>query len=227
MKRIRRYLSKRRTPKKSRETPSLAKDQLNWHEGDFTDFVEHPRFGRYPIRTGLNPETSFSGGVYLHWHSDPSCRIPFTAVIADTTKQNQPTVAVTHYYDSKRHCRDCKQPFIFFAQEQRYWYETLQFPLTSDCVRCVNCRQQERILSKQRAEYERLIQLDSLEVEERLNLVALGLNLVEHGLFGDRVLAQLTARLNQLPAPLADDQLKLSSELRTKIDEMKLRNQQL
>ena len=110
----------------------------------FDDYVEHPLYGRVPRVTGLNPKEDFGGNVFLHWHSPEDVRIPNTAVQADTSKQPTATVAVTHYFDSKRTCRDCQRPFLFFAEEQKYWYEELGFRLDADCIRCVECRKKHR-----------------------------------------------------------------------------------
>ncbi len=85
----------------------------------YADFVEHPRYGRGPRHTGLNPQDNFTQGVYLGWHSPEGQRIPETAVAADTTKQVSKPVAVSHYYDLKRKCRDCNRMFIFFADEKK------------------------------------------------------------------------------------------------------------
>jgi len=225
MKRIRRYLSERLTRKKRIRPPVTPEEPADWQPEDFKNFVEHPRFGRDPIRTGLNPETDFISGIFLHWHSDASCRIPFTAVKAETKKQNQPTVAVTHYYDVKRHCRGCKRPFIFFAQEQRYWYETLQFPLEADCVRCVKCREKDRILSEKRANYERLIHHAKLDAEQTLELVDIALELIENEIFSIRVLERATAKLNGLPESLPDHHRSLSKQLRLKIKQLRDSNE--
>jgi hypothetical protein len=110
---------------------------------EYDNYVEHPRFGRYPRITGLNPESDFTTGKpFLHWNATE--RIPNTAVEADLSRQSRATVPVTHYYDVKRTCRDCARPFIFFADEQKHWYEELKLPLEADCVRCVPCRKTQR-----------------------------------------------------------------------------------
>lgn len=71
---------------------------------DFASFVEHPRFGRGPRFTGLNPVpgTPKSGApaVHLHWWSVEASRIADTAIEADVSKQKAsgstwPTAAST------------------------------------------------------------------------------------------------------------------------------------
>jgi hypothetical protein len=55
-------------------------------------FVDHPRYGRFPEITGLNPEGNFANGIHLHWHSPLGIRIPNTA-IAPAATQTPPVVA--------------------------------------------------------------------------------------------------------------------------------------
>lgn len=101
--------------------------------GGYSDYVEHPRFGRWPRLTELNPDAT-DGTVFCHWHSPPGVRVPDTAIAADVTKQSAATVPVTHYFDARRVCRKCERPFLFFAEEQRFWYEELGFPLEADAL---------------------------------------------------------------------------------------------
>ncbi|MEZ6136779.1 MAG: zinc-ribbon domain containing protein [Pirellulaceae bacterium] len=85
----------------------------------YADFVEHPRYRAWSAaRTGMNPRDDLSQGVYLGWHSRSDERIPDTAIEANTDRQPNATVPVTHYFDLKRKCRDCGRNFIFFAEEQ-------------------------------------------------------------------------------------------------------------
>jgi Flp pilus assembly protein TadD len=48
------------------------------------------------------------------------------------------------YVDEDRECIQCGRTFVFRAKEQKYWYEVLQFTLTSVPVRCTDCRRQRR-----------------------------------------------------------------------------------
>lgn len=48
------------------------------------------------------------------------------------------------YRDTSATCRDCREPFVFKASEQKFWYETLKFTLSSWPVRCVACRKAVR-----------------------------------------------------------------------------------
>lgn len=190
-------------------------------------YVEHPRYGRRPRYTGLdlNP---YDLKVQLHANATnvhelqkralqvfgkklgymtpleritpkTPFRIPGTAIKADPSKQNQPTVPVTHYYDVERVCRNCRQPFIFFAEEQKYWYETLRFPLDSDCIRCPSCRKAERFLARNRATYERLAAMKERDWKDNFKMAGSALTLVENGVFGSRVIQTIRRLLKTIP----------------------------
>ncbi len=110
---------------------------------EFDDYANHPMFGSGPRYTGLNPSDE-PLKAFFHWHSPVGVRIPNTAVVADVSAQEMATVPVTHYFDSRRVCRTCGVKFIFFADDQKYWYETLKFRLDADCVNCWDCRKANR-----------------------------------------------------------------------------------
>ncbi len=168
------------------------------NDDEFADYVEHPRFGRLPRYTGLNPQTDYRG-THIHWHSPIDCRIPNTAIVANTSRQKAPTVAVTHYYDVMRRCRDCKRMFLFFAEEQRYWYEELGFGLDSDCVRCVDCRKVEQDTAGLRVKYELLFHRENRSHEETLELIDCGLTLIERSIFGHQSLDRIRCWLKSIP----------------------------
>jgi hypothetical protein len=168
---------------------------------EFREFVIHPRYGQGPKITGLNPENDLvTGRVFLHWHSPEGVRIPNTAIPADLSRQGPATVPVTHYFDAKRKCVDCARPFIFFAAEQKYWYEELGFPLESDCVRCVDCRKKQQGLELKRQRYEQLFQIQNRTPEQNLELAECALSLAEVGLFGKRQLERVRAMLKKISA---------------------------
>jgi hypothetical protein len=162
------------------------------------DFVVHPRYGDEPRLTGLNPKPDFlTGAVHLHWHSLGEARIANTAIAADTSRQNQPTIAVTHYFDSRRVCIDCRQSFLFFAAEQKYWYEVLGFPLEANCIRCAPCRKEQRALQARRQRYEVLFALEARTPDQDIELVESALALVGAGVFGTRLLERLRSILKK------------------------------
>ena len=165
----------------------------------YANFVEHPRYGRSPNITGLNPHTDYGGDTFIHWHSPKECRIPNSAIPADTTRQVSRTVPVTHYYDVKRNCRDCRRFFIFFAAEQKYWYETLGFGLESDCVRCVECRKNQQGIASQRARYEELSHVAERTIDETIEMAECCLSLIEASVFGGKSTHRVRTLLNFVP----------------------------
>lgn len=67
------------------------------------------------------------------------------------------------YYDFTKHCSDCGSDFLFSAQEQRYWYEILKFPVVVDANQCRDCRRKRR----EHANYQREIQHAQQSLDER------------------------------------------------------------
>ena len=167
---------------------------------EYEAYVKHPRYGRGPRITELNPETLFGCNVFIHWHSSKECRIPNTAIPADLTRQNSATVPVTHYYDVKRKCRDCGRPFIFFAEEQKHWYETLGFGLDSDCVRCVACRKRQQGTARVRERYVELFHITDRTVDENLEMANCCLALIEAGVFHKRQTERVRMLVNTIEA---------------------------
>jgi hypothetical protein len=171
----------------------------------YTDFVYHPRYGRVPHITGLNPERHAGRSVYIHWHSPKECRIPDTAIEADVSKQPTATVRVTHYFDVIRKCRDCGKSFIFFAQEQKHWYEELGFGLNSDCVRCVPCRKRQQGIAQTRERYEELFHVVNRTTDQNLEMADCCLSLVEEGVFHDRQTERIRMLLNLVADQCSED----------------------
>jgi hypothetical protein len=168
---------------------------------EYAGFVEHPRYGKAPRLTGLDVADSFDGNVYCHWHSPPGVRVPNTAIAADVSRQAEATLHVTHYFDARRVCRKCERPFLFFAEEQKHWYEDLRFPLEADCLDCPPCRKDQQRLQASRRKYDSLLEKPARTPVDTLELVECGLLLVESAVFS----AKLVPRLRGLLKPLMLD----------------------
>jgi hypothetical protein len=169
---------------------------------DYDAYVEHPRFGRGPRITGFNPETNYDVApgqplVKLHWHSPPDRRIANTAVKADVSKQIFTTLPVTHYFDSKRTCYRCQRPFIFFAEEQKHWYEELGFSIEVDCDRCVPCRKKDQGIARRRRRYEELFHVAHPSDEELLEMAECCLSLIEASIFSPQKEERVRMLLNR------------------------------
>src|SRR5262245_55821329 len=85
---------------------------------EYASYVEHPRFGRGPRLTGLNPTRAHTSFAHLlnPGHGKP---IPSTAIEANPDRQAPRAGGVAYYWDFRRVCVDCARPFIFFAEEQK------------------------------------------------------------------------------------------------------------
>jgi hypothetical protein len=187
----------------------------------YDEFVDHPRYGRRPKITGLNPNPT-DRGVHLHWNTttheeivaqyeaaigkkwpygdwssySETTRIPNTAIVADLSRQTPATIPVTHYFDLERTCLDCRRSFIFFAAEQKYWYEELGFGLESDCIRCVECRKRQQGIVRQREQYETLFRVEHRTEEQTLQMAEACLSLIESGIFAVRQTERVRMLLN-------------------------------
>jgi Probable zinc-ribbon domain len=184
----------------------------------YSDYVEHPRFGRGPRVTGLNPVDTVDGSVFCHWHSPPGVRVPDTAVAADVARQISATVPVTHYFDARRVCRKCERPFLFFAEEQRFWYEELGFPLAADALECVACRRDERQLRARKEKYEALLAAPARTESETLLLVECAVVLVESDVFATKVIPRLRGLLKPILAEPEGPNYAQAQALRLRIE---------
>ena len=137
------------------------------------------------------------GEVYLGWHIEGL--IPKTAVKANTSKQKPATFHFTHYFDLERKCRDCDRDFIFFAAEQKHWYEELQFGLDSDCVRCVPCRKKVQGIERTRRQFEDLFHTEDRSPDQSLMMAECVLELIENNSFAQKQTERVRMLLNQLP----------------------------
>jgi hypothetical protein len=221
----------------------LPQSDMSNQDDKYSQYVDHPRYGRGPRLTGLNPDP-LAVDVSLHWHSTNSLeiaqrcemltgqkwphdktldfgmdckRIPNTAIAADLTLQSRATVPVTHYFDVERVCRDCRRPFIFFGEEQRCWYEELGLPIESDCVRCMPCREHKRNISSNQQRYEELFHNRGRTADESLEMVACCLSLIEYSVFSRKQLHRVRSVLNQLPADVSESTKARAQELMDRI----------
>ena len=105
---------------------------------EYADYVENPRYGREPRITGFDPPEQPDMGI-LHWIFPPESRIPNTGILADPNRQKVTSFPMFYYFDQKKICNDCQRPFLFFAEEQKFWYEELRFDLNSTCIHCFPC----------------------------------------------------------------------------------------
>jgi len=146
-------------------------------------YVDHPRFGNQPIPS----EYDFSKEEIeqAHWSYSGLKYFPYTAIPANVEKQNSGTNTRTIYVDIAMVCEICNQPFIFFAQEQKYWFETLEFYVDATCKRCCNCRRKKHEVSTMQQRYESLVNLAERSTDESRELKQIALELYQLGYIKD------------------------------------------
>jgi hypothetical protein len=187
---------------------------------DYDTYAEHPRFGKAPRLTGLHPQEDYDS-VRFHWRNGPcygdqmvpqiwrdlprwlwddgTRTVPNTAVAADPARQPTATVPVTHYFDLDKVCRDCGRRFLFFALEQKCWYEEFGLRLEVIAVRCVACRKAERVARQRHRRYEALLRLPARTTDEALEAAERYVDLVEAGVFARKRLDRVHRHLDAVP----------------------------
>lgn len=176
----------------------------------YADYVEHPRYGKGPRYTVLNPESGDSEAL-SRAHTGGS--IPYTEILADPELQADSLNPVTYYCDLDRLCRDCGRSFIFFAEEQRYWYETLKFKLPAGCVRCIECRKKRQKAARLRERYQHLSRRIERTDHETLEMAESCLILIETGEFTHNKLSRVRELLNSLSADASPTLRKQTQQL--------------
>jgi hypothetical protein len=107
----------------------------------------HPLYGVIPF---IHHKTvGLTGKVYEWWQEDPDYqpKLPRGAIRGNVKKQNYCPAHHTpkyFYVDEAHTCIQCGKNFIFRPEEQKYWYETLQFNFSSIPIRCAECRRARR-----------------------------------------------------------------------------------
>ena len=117
----------------------------------------------------------------------------------------------------KRQCLDCGRLFIFFAEEQKHWYEELGFGLDSDCVRCVVCRKRQQGLARERERYEELFHVSDRTTDENLEMAACCLSLIEATVFHRRQTERVRMLLNRISAECDVKTQNRINELRARL----------
>lgn len=119
-------------------------------------FVEHPRYGSQPIRSGERWTEAKIRHAYWRYNSERMI-FPESAITADIARQCYGYSPRRVYVDCARVCRTCHRPFLFFALEQQFWFEVLKFFVDADCRHCQGCRYESQLFKRSVAEYDGLI----------------------------------------------------------------------
>ncbi len=143
------------------------------------NYVPHPRYGTEPIPSGykVDADTIRRG----HWRLSDDRIFPETVLPANTENQNYALYPRKYYVDIERICRTCHRPFLFFAKEQRYWFETLRFFVDADCVFCPQCRRASRAIQRRLRRYSDLYANPAPSRKDLMFMVDDAVFLVEHG----------------------------------------------
>ncbi|MFH5803013.1 zinc-ribbon domain containing protein [Alienimonas sp. DA493] len=165
----------------------------------YADYVEHPRYGRGPRFTPDSWKGVLGFGGVRRFDDRPMA-IPGTYVRADVSRQKWSVVPRAGYFDQDCGCVDCGRRFIWFAEEQKHWFEELKFDLAAWCVRCVECR---RRIHREKALADRYARVadagPAAAPDDLLAGAAAGVRLIEQGVFGPKAHQRVRAALNRLP----------------------------
>ena len=155
--------------------------------------VPHPRYGSLPIASGVNvPEDEIRCGF---WGLGEVTIFPETVLIAEPSKQNYAIYPRRYYVDMLRDCRKCGRPFLFFAQEQKYWFEELQFYVDADCVNCSECRARQHDAKMQLARFSAAMKATDLNRKDLMTLIDDAADLLQAGVVSN--LSKLGALKNR------------------------------
>ena len=146
-------------------------------------YVKHPRYGDKPAPSGEKiPSEDLKRA---HWRYNGLKIFPETAIRADVTKQNYAIYPRDIYVDIEEHCRNCGRPFLFFAREQKYWFEVLGFWVAAHCTKCVECRKKEHEIKWMQMRYQALVTLEERSITESKELKAIAMELYQLGYIKD------------------------------------------
>ncbi|HDZ32629.1 MAG TPA: hypothetical protein ENH67_07055 [Pseudoalteromonas sp.] len=128
-------------------------------------YLNHPRYGDIPIIT--NTSSTIEAIENAHWRYSSLKYFPNTVILADIKKQNYAIYPRALYVDIEEKCGTCSKAFIFFAQEQQYWFEILGFWVDSHCTHCFECRKHARYILTLRKRYDMLTSLANKTSSEK------------------------------------------------------------
>jgi hypothetical protein len=145
--------------------------------------VSHPRYGDTVLASGLKVSESEVRGSF--WRYSAETIFPESAIKADTDRQNYSIYSRGYYVDILKRCRTCSRHFLFFAREQRHWYEELGFHIDADCVHCPQCRRSEHQLRRRFHRYSDNVKKADLSEPDLAVLVGDAVYLWEAGILRD------------------------------------------
>lgn len=146
-------------------------------------YVNHPRYGNKPIISGCN--YSRDEIEKSHWHYSSLKYFPETAIPANIEKQNDAIYPRSIYVDIEIKCELCHRLFIFFAKEQKHWFENLGFWIGAHCTRCIDCRRKDHEIKSFQMGYQELVNKKNRTKKETKRLKKFALELYQLGYIKD------------------------------------------
>ncbi len=143
-------------------------------------YVEHPRYGDRPIFSGENWTEAEIRQCYWRYGSERRLYAE-SAIRADLSRQSFCCAPRRVYVDVERRCRSCGRLFLWFALEQKYWFEVLGFFCDADCQHCQDCRHMAHVLRERRMAYDALLAKPDKTTAEWDRLAELGEALFAEG----------------------------------------------
>jgi ssDNA-binding Zn-finger/Zn-ribbon topoisomerase 1 len=163
---------------------------------DDIDLVPHPRAREMARRAhGRAARMSAAEIRAKVWQLRDGTILAETAVLANVERQRTSWCARPVYVDLLKRCKTCRRPFLFYANEQRFWYETLRFDVNIDCVNCPPCRKVAHRAKACLHRYAKAMSAPRLDAKAMKTFVDDSLYLLEQGLV--RNLARLGAIKNR------------------------------
>jgi len=153
-------------------------------EADFElphDLAPHPRARQLAARARGQASRLSNDEIRARTWQMSGAIVPGTALIADATRQRYSWYPRVLYADVLKYCATCARPFLFYAKEQRFWFETLQLPVDVDCRHCAPCRKHLHRVKACLARYATALHAPRLDAKDMKMFVDDALFLFEQG----------------------------------------------
>lgn len=152
---------------------------MNTRKKSKRTYAKHPRFGDAPIPSKYN--YSIEDIEKSHWRYSGLHYFKDTAIPANIEKQNYSIYPRSLYVDIAERCVACSRRFIFFAEEQKYWFETLDFYVDAHCTKCFDCRLKANEVKALLARYQALVNKQDRNTVESKELKQIALEVYQLG----------------------------------------------
>ncbi|MEM9045735.1 MAG: zinc-ribbon domain containing protein [Pseudomonadota bacterium] len=143
-------------------------------------YVDHPRYGNRPIISGERWTLEQIRQAYWGYRRQ-GVIFPESAITADLSRQRYGYSPRRVYVDMEQVCRTCRRKFLFFALEQKFWFEVLGFFCDAQCHHCQDCRHERHLFERSIEEYGALLGQAHKTRKEWDRLEELGAALFEVG----------------------------------------------